>query len=292
MRTSTKLGGTFKFPGTDLTVNRMGYGAMQLTGPMVWGQPKDTDLAKAILREAVEVGINHIDTSDYYGPHVTNQIIKDALYPYSKELVIVTKVGGRRGDDKSWLTALKKDEIVSAIHDNLRNLKLETIDIVNLRVGDIFSTNHESVEEPLTALIDLKRQGFVKHIGLSTVSHKQFEQATQMTEIVCVQNLYNVAKRDDDEFIDKLAAKGTAYVPYFPLGGIEPLQMDVLNRAAKKINATPMQVALAWLLRRSPNILLIPGTGSLNHFRENVQAASIDLPDEVIEELNQVETIQ
>jgi aryl-alcohol dehydrogenase-like predicted oxidoreductase len=291
LKTSIQLGGTFKFPGTDLVVNRMGYGAMQLTGPMIWGPPKDVNLAKSVLREAIESGINHIDTSDYYGPHVVNQIIKDALYPYPQDLVIVTKVGGKRGDDKSWLRAIKPDDIVAAIHDNLRNLKLEAIDIVNLRLGDMFGPSDELVEEPLAALIDLKKQGLIKHIGLSTVSLKQFEEASRMTDIVCVQNLYNVARRGDDELLDKLAAKGVAYVPYFPLGGIEPLQMEVLNQAAKKLNATPMQVALAWLLQRSPNVLLIPGTGSLEHLRENTQAASITLPDEVITELNQVESI-
>jgi len=290
MKTSTQLGGTFKFPGTDLVVNRMGYGAMQLTGPMVWGPPKDMDVAKAVLREAIETGVNHIDTSDYYGPHVTNQIIKDALYPYPKDLVIVSKVGARRLPDKSWVRALAKDEIVSAIHDNLRNLKLEAIDIVNLRLGDFLSSVDESVQEPLSALIDLKKQGLIKHIGLSTISAKQFEEAIQMTEIVCVQNMYNIAKRTDDKLIDMLAARGVAYVPYFPLGGFEPLQIEALNRIAETAKATPMQVALAWLLRRSPNILLIPGTGSLGHLRENIQAASIELSEEVMGQLEQLHT--
>jgi aryl-alcohol dehydrogenase-like predicted oxidoreductase len=288
VKTSIQLGGTFKFPGTDIVVNRMGYGAMQLTGPMIFGPPKDVNLAKSVLREVIESGINHIDTSDYYGPHVANQLIRETLYPYPKELVIVTKVGGKRGADASWLRAMKPEEIVSAIHDHLRNLKLEAIDVVNLRLGDMFGPSEESVEEPLSALIDLKKQGLVKHIGLSTINLKQFEEASRMTDVVCVQNLYNIAKRGDDALIDTLAAKGVAYVPYFPLGGIEPLQMDVLNRVAKKVNATPMQVALAWLLRRSPNVLLIPGTGSLEHLRENTQAASIDLPEEVMAELNQV----
>jgi len=290
MKTSTQLGGTFKFPGTNLVVNRMGYGAMQLTGPMVWGPPKDMDVAKAVLREAIETGVNHIDTSDYYGPHVTNQIIKDALYPYPKDLVIVSKVGARRLPDKSWVRALAKNEIVSAIHDNLRNLKLEAIDIVNLRLGDFLSAVDESVEEPLSALTDLKKQGLIKHIGLSTISAKQFDEAIKMTEIVCVQNMYNIAKRTDDELIDMLAVRGVAYVPYFPLGGFEPLQIEALNRIAEKAKATPMQVALAWLLRRSPNILLIPGTGSLGHLRENIQAASIDLSEDTIADLNQLHT--
>ncbi len=288
MQTSTKLGGTLRFPGTELTVNRMGYGAMQLAGPGVFGPPKDRDVAKAVLREAVESGINHIDTSDYYGPHVTNQIIKDALYPYPKDLVIVSKIGGKRGDDASWHKALTREEIISAAHDNLRNLKLEAIDIVNLRVGDIMTPSNESLEEPLSVLIELKKQGLIKHIGLSTISQKQFEEASKMTEIVCVQNLYNVASRNDDLFIDYLAAKGVAYVPYFPLGGFAPLQIDTLNKFAAKLGATPMQVALSWLLKRSPNILLIPGTGSLGHLRENIQAAALELSDEVMAELNKI----
>ncbi|HEY9777791.1 MAG TPA: oxidoreductase [Planktothrix sp.] len=288
MKTSTQLGGTFTFTGTNLNVNRMGYGAMQLAGPGVFGPPKDVEVAKSVLREVIESGINHIDTSDYYGPHITNQIIKDALYPYPKELVIVSKVGGKRGDDASWGKAMSRDEIISAIHDNLRHLKLEAIDVVNLRLGDMFGPKDEPFEEPLTALIDMKKQGLVKHIGLSTVSLEQVEKASQMTEIVCVQNLYNVAKRDDDALIDVLAKRGIAYVPYFPLGGFAPIQMDVLNRVAALINATPMQVGQAWLLQRSPNVLLIPGTGSLNHLRENIAAASITLPDSALEELNRV----
>ena len=288
MKTSTQLTGTFKFPGTDLTVNRMGYGAMQLAGPGVFGPPKDRDMAKAVLREAIETGVNHIDTSDYYGPHVTNQIIKDALYPYPKDLVIVSKIGGRRGDDASWHVALSKEEIISAAHDNLRNLKLEAIDIVNLRVGGMMTPTDESIEEPLSVMIDLKKQGLIKHIGLSTISPKQFEEASKMTEIVCVQNLYNLASRNDDQFIDQLAVRGVAYVPYFPLGGFAPLQIDALNIIAAKVNATPMQVALAWLLRHSPNILLIPGTGSLGHLRENIQAAALELSDEVMVELNEI----
>jgi pyridoxine 4-dehydrogenase len=288
MKTSTQLGGTYKFPATDLIVNRMGYGAMQLAGPGVFGPPKDRDIAKAVLRAAIETGINHIDTSDYYGPHVTNQIIKEALYPYPKDLVIVSKIGGKRGNDGSWLKALTRDEIFSAAHDNLRNLKLEAIDIVNLRVGGMMTPTDESIEEPLSAMIDLKKQGLIKHIGLSTISAKQFEEASKMTEIVCVQNLYNLASRSDDQFIDQLAAEGVAYVPYFPLGGFAPLQIDALNKIATKLNATPMQVALAWLLRRSPNILLIPGTGSLEHLRENIQAAALELPDEALAELSQI----
>jgi aryl-alcohol dehydrogenase-like predicted oxidoreductase len=288
MKTSTQLGGTFKFPGTELAVNRMGYGAMQLAGPGVFGPPRDRDVAKAVLREAVETGLNHIDTSDFYGPHVTNQIIKEALHPYAKDLVIVSKVGAKRGADASWQKALTRDEIISGVHDNLKNLGLEAIDIVNLRVGGMNAPIDESIEEPLSVLIDLKTQGLIKHIGLSTVSAKQFAEASKMTTIVCVQNMYNLANTGDDQFIDQLAASGVAYVPYFPLGGFEPLQIDALNEIAKKVNATPMQVALAWLLKRSPNILLIPGTGSLHHLRENIQAAALKLSDDVMAELNKI----
>jgi pyridoxine 4-dehydrogenase len=288
MQTSTKLGGTFKFPGTDLSVNRIGYGAMQLAGPGVFGPPKDRDVAKAVLREVIETGINHIDTSDYYGPYITNQIIKEALHPYPKDLVIVSKFGGKRGADASWQKALTREEIISAAHGNLKNLKLEAIDIVNLRVGDFMTANDESIEEPLSAMIDLKKQGLIKHIGLSTISQKQFEEASKMTEIVCVQNFYNLASRNDDQFIDQLAAKGVAYVPYFPLGGFTPLKIEELNKIAAKVKATPMQVALAWLLRRSPNILLIPGTGSLGHLRENIEAAALELSDEVMADLNKI----
>jgi aryl-alcohol dehydrogenase-like predicted oxidoreductase len=288
MNTSTQLGGIYTFPGTELTVNRMGYGAMQLAGPGVFGPPKSMDVAKAVLREAIETGLNHIDTSDFYGPHVVNQIIKETLYPYPKDLVIVSKIGARRGKDASWHPALSKEEIISAAHDNLRNLKLEAIDIVNLRVGGMMAPNDESIEEPLKVMIDLKKQGLIKHIGLSNISPKQFAEASKMTEIACVQNLYNIASRNDDQFIDQLAAKGVAYVPYFPLGGFAPLQIDALNKIATKLNATPMQVALAWLLKRSPNILLIPGTGSLEHLRENIQAAALKLPDDVMAELNKI----
>lgn len=288
METSTKLGGTFTFPGTKLTVNRMGYGAMQLSGPGIFGPPKDREQAKTVLREALEAGVNHIDTSDFYGPHVTNQIIAEALHPYRKDLVIVTKFGAVRGDDASWIFARKKEDFVKAAHDNLRNLKLDVLDVVNLRLGDFATPNEDSLEEPLSAMIELKEQGLIKHIGLSTISAKQFEIASKMTDIVCVQNMYNLASRADDEFIDSLAAKGVAYVPYFPLGGFQPLQVDTLNKIAEKVGATPMQVALAWLLQRSPNILLIPGTGSVGHLRENIQAASLQLSDEVVAELNTI----
>lgn len=288
MKTFTELGGTFTFPGTNLTVNRMGYGAMQLAGPGVFGPPKDRDVAKAVLRELIELGVNHIDTSDYYGPYVTNEIICEALHPYPKELVIVTKFGAVRGNDGSWILARKKEDLIAAAHDNLRRLKLEALDIVNLRLGDVMAPNDESIEEPLSVMIDLKKQGLIKHIGLSTISQKQFEVASKMTDIVCVQNLYNLATRHDDSFIDELAKKGVAYVPYFPLGGFQPLQIEALNKIAAKLKATPMQVALAWLLKRSGNILLIPGTGSLGHLRENIQSASLELSNEVMVELDRI----
>src|SRR3954466_286100 len=288
MIAQTDLAGRFTLLGTAKTVNRMGYGAMQLAGPGVWGPPRDVNTAIAVLREAVESGVNHIDTSDYYGPHVTNQFIKQALHPYAKDLVIVTKVGARRGPDKSWLHALSRQELVDAVHDNLRNLGLDHLDIVNLRVGGISEPREESIEEPLTVLVKLKREGLIRHIGLSNISPKQLAEAQAMTEIVCVQNFYNVAQRNDDAFIDDLAAQGIAYVPFFPLGGFTPLQSLALDAAAASLKATPMQVALAWLLQRSPNILLIPGTSSLMHLRENLKAATLQLPREIIAALNSI----
>ena len=282
------LGGTFTLPGTSMTVNRMGYGAMQLAGPQVFGPPRDVDAAVAVLREAVESGVNHIDTSDYYGPHVTNQIIKQALHPYPDGLVIVTKLGARRGADKSWIHALSRQELIDGAHDNLRNLGLDHLEVVNLRMGGFSEPVDESIEEPLTVLADLKRQGLIRHIGLSNMSAKQFAQAQSITEIVCVQNFYNVAQRNDDGFIDDLAAKGVAYVPFFPLGGFTPLQSSALDAAAASLGATPMQLALAWLLQRSPNILLIPGTSSLGHLRENIRAATLQIPPEVLANLNSI----
>ena len=280
------LAGSFTLPGKTMTLNRMGYGAMQLAGPGVWGPPKDVNTAIAVLREAVESGVNHIDTSDYYGPHVTNRLIKQALYPYAKDLVIVTKVGARRGPDKSWLHALSRQELVDAVHDNLRNLGLDHLDVVNLRVGGITEPGQESIEEPLTVLAELKRQGLIRHIGLSNITPMQLAEARTITEIVCVQNFYNVAHRNDDAFIDDLAAQGIAYVPFFPLGGFTPLQSSALNAAAASLEATPMQVALAWLLQRSPNILLIPGTSSLEHLRENLQSSMLQIPSKVIADLD------
>ncbi len=288
MQTQTSLAGSFTFPGTSMTVNRMGYGAMQLAGPGVYGPPRDMDAAIAVLREAVASGVNHIDTSDYYGPHVTNQIIKQALHPYPDGLVIVTKLGARRGDDKSWIPALSRQDLADGVYDNLRNLGLDALDIVNLRVGGFQEPTEGSIEEPLTALADLQRQGLIRQIGLSNVSSTQFAEAQKITGIVCVQNFYNVAHREDDGFIDDLAAKGVAYVPFFPLGGFTPLQSSELNEAAASLGVTPMQLALAWLLRRSPNVLLIPGTSSVAHLRENLQAATLEIPIEVLAELDTV----
>jgi pyridoxine 4-dehydrogenase len=282
----TDFAATFLLPGTSMTVNRMGYGAMQLAGPEVWGPPRDIDAAVAVLREAVDSGVNHVDTSDYYGPHVTNQLIKRALHPYAKDLVIVTKVGARRGPDKSWNHALSRQELVDAVHDNLKNLGLDHLDVVNLRVGGISEPGQESIEEPLTGLVKLKREGLIRHIGLSNISPQQLAEAQTITEIVCVQNFYNVAQRNDDAFIDDLAVQGIAYVPFFPLGGFTPLQSSALDAAAASLEVTPMQVALAWLLQRSPNILLIPGTSSLEHLRENLQSSTLQIPSEVIADLD------
>jgi len=261
---------------------------MQLAGPGVFGPPPDVDAALAVLREAVNSGVNHIDTSDYYGPHITNQIIKQALYPYPGDLVIVTKVGARRGSDKSWIPALSRQELIDAVHDNLRNISLDTLDVVNLRVGGVMGPSEGSIEEPLAVLSELKQQGLIRYIGLSNVTPRQLAQAQTITDIVCIQNLYNVAHRNDDAFIDELATQGIAYVPFFPLGGFTPLQSSKLNSAAASLQATPMQIALAWLLQRSSNILLIPGTSSLDHLRENLQAATIEIPPEVFAELDSI----
>jgi aryl-alcohol dehydrogenase-like predicted oxidoreductase len=288
MTKETKLGGTFAFRGTSTSVYRMGYGAMQLAGPEVWGPPRDVDAAIAVLRGAIAAGVNHVDTSDYYGPHVTNQIIKKALHPYPQGLTIVTKLGARRGEDKSWIHALSRKELSDGVHDNLRNLGLDQLDVVNLRVGGIMEPSEGSIEEPLSALVELKRQGLIRHIGLSNVSPQQFHEGQRITDIVCVQNFYNVAQRRDDSFIDALAEEGIAYVPFFPLGGFTPLQSSALDRVAASLQVTPMQVALAWLLRRSPNMLLIPGTSSINHLRENLSSATLELPSDVIAELNAI----
>lgn len=292
MAKETKLGGTFKFPDSSTKVYRMGYGAMQLAGrdgnKLVWGPPKDVHGGIAVLREAIASGVNHIDTSDYYGPHATNLIIKRALHPYPKGLVIVTKLGARRGADGSWIPAFSREELTAGVHDNLRNLGLARLDVVNLRVGGVMEPTEGSIEEPLTALAELKSQGLIRHIGLSNITPRQFEEAQKITEIVCIQNFYNVAQRTDDAFIDALSQQGVAYVPFFPLGGFTPLQSSVLDRLAASLQATPMQVALAWLLQRSPNVLLIPGTSSLNHLRENLGAAALELPLATIAELNAI----
>jgi len=288
MTTQADLGGTFTLPSTSTTVNRMGYGAMQLAGPQVWGPPRDANAALAVLREAIESGVNHIDTSDFYGPHVTNQLIKQALHPYPDGLVIVTKVGARRGDDKSWIHALSRQELIDAVHDNLRNLGLNALDVVNLRVGGITGPEEGSIEAPLTVLAELKQQGLIRHLGLSNVSSKQLTEAQAISEIVCVQNFYNVAHRSDDGLIDDLARQGIAYVPFFPLGGFTPLQSSVLDTAAASLESTPMQIALAWLLQRSSNILLIPGTSSVEHLRENLKAATLELPPGIITDLNRI----
>ena len=282
------LAGSFTLPGTSMTLNRMGYGAMQLAGPQVWGPPRDADEAIAVLRGAVESGVNHIDTSDYYGPHVTNQLIKRALHPYPEGLVIVTKLGARRGQDKSWLHALSRQELIDGVHDNLRNLGRDTLDVANLRVGGVSGPSDESIEEPLTVLADLQRQGLIRHIGLSNVTPKQLAEGRKITAIVCVQNFYNMAHRNDDAFIDTLAAEQIAYVPFFPLGGFTRLQSSILDSSAIRLQATPMQLALAWLLQRSPNILLIPGTSSVTHLRENLAASSLEIPRTILDDLESV----
>jgi pyridoxine 4-dehydrogenase len=287
MTNQAGMGGRFTLRGTNLSVNRMGYGAMQLAGPHVFGPPRDPDAAIALLQEAVAAGVDHIDTSDFYGPHVTNQIIKRALHPYPNNLVIVTKVGARRGADASWLAAQSPAELRSAVEDNLRNLGVDALDVVNLRVG-LTSPADESIAERVGALVDLKKRGSIKHIGMSNVTPQQLAEARAVTEIVCVQNLYNLANRADDAFVDQLARDGIAYVPFFPLGGFTPLQSSALSEVAKSLEATPLQVALAWLLQRAPNILLIPGTSSLAHLRENLKAAQLTLPRAAVEKLDAI----
>ena len=281
INSTTSLGGTFTFPGTQLTVNRMGYGAMQLAGPGVWGPPRDRKEAIAVLHEAVESGVNHIDTSDFYGPHVTNQILREALHPYPDGLVIVTKVGARRDDKGGWHGALSRQQLIDAVHDNLRNLGMDSLHVVNLRIHPAIATAADVVTEPFTVLAELQQQGLIQHLGISAISPAQLTVAQRIAPVVCVQNMYNVAHREDDAFIDSLAQQRIAYVPFFPLGGFNPLQSSALNDIAASINATPMQVALAWLLRRAPNMLLIPGTSSRQHLRENLSAASLQLTPEV-----------
>jgi pyridoxine 4-dehydrogenase len=283
------ISGAGSFPLGDRVVKRLGYGAMQLAGPGVFGPPKDRDAAIAVLREAVASGVDHIDTSDYYGPYVTNQLIREALHPYPDDLVIVTKIGARRGDDGSWNPAMTPEELKSAVHDNLRDLRLDVLEVVNLRImGSAHGPAEGPLEAPLTVLAELQRQGLVRHIGLSNVTSSQIEQGRRICDIACVQNMYNVAHREDDDLIDDLARGGVAYVPFFPLGGFTPLQSSALNGVALRLGATPMQVALAWLIRRAPNILLIPGTSSLEHLRENLAAASLELPGDMAAELDAI----
>jgi pyridoxine 4-dehydrogenase len=285
--TEAMLGGRFTFPGTSLTVERMGYGAMQLAGPGVWGPPKDPAGAVAVLREAVAAGVNHIDTSDFYGPHITNQIIRQALHPYPKGLVIVTKLGGRRPPDKSWQPAISPKDLTDGVHDNLRNLGLDALDIVNYRViGSGHGVEERSIAAQVTVLADLQRKGLIRHIGLSNVTATQVAEARTITDIVCVQNNYNLAHRYDDALIDDLARKSIAYVPFFPLGGFTPLQSSTLSDVAGWLGAKPMQVALAWLLHRSPNLLLIPGTSSVAHLRENLAATQLTLSAQTLTELD------
>jgi aryl-alcohol dehydrogenase-like predicted oxidoreductase len=285
--TDISKAGTFALGGR--AVKRLGYGAMQLAGPGVFGPPKDRDAAVAVLREAVASGVDHIDTSDFYGPHITNELIREALHPYPDALVIVTKIGARRGEDASWTPAFSPEALTAAVHYNLRNLGLDVLDVVNLRLMfGVHGPAEGSLEAPMTVLADLQRHGLVRHIGVSNVTPTQITEAQAIAPIVCVQNHYNLAHRDDDALIDDLAADGVAYVPYFPLGGFTPLQSTALSDVAEQLGATPMQVALAWLLQRAPNILLIPGTSSLSHLRENLAAADLELPSDVLPLLDQI----
>jgi pyridoxine 4-dehydrogenase len=286
----SKLSPVATYPFAGRSIGRMGYGAMQLAGPGVFGPPKDRKAAIALLREVVASGVNHIDTSDFYGPHITNQLIREALHPYRDDLLIVTKLGARRGDDASWLPAQEPDELARGVHDNLRNLGLDRLDVVNLRImGNIHLPAEGSIEKQMTAMAELQHRGLVRHIGLSNVTAAQIAEAQRIADIVCVQNHYNLVQRGDDALVDELAEKGIAYVPFFPLGGFTPIQSSVLSSIAARLGATPMQVALAWLLHRSPNILLIPGTSSLEHLRENLRAAEWVLPASVLAELDGLE---
>jgi pyridoxine 4-dehydrogenase len=287
MASTTLPGGTFKL-ADDLILTRVGYGAMQLAGPHVFGPPKDHDGAIAILREVVRLGINHIDTSDFYGPHITNQLIKEALHPYPEQLRIVTKVGARRDAEGNWPRALAPHELREAVDDNFTNLGLDALDVVNLRVGGLDSPTPGSIAEPYRVLAEMQRAGLIKHLGVSNVTAEQIAEAQSIAPVVCVQNFYNIANRRDDALVDSLAEQGIGYVPFFPLGGFTPLQSETLSNVAARLNAKPMSVALAWLLQRSPNILLIPGTSSVEHLRENVAGAGLQLPDEAIEELNAI----
>jgi pyridoxine 4-dehydrogenase len=288
MSQSDNLGGVFTPAGTSLALNRVGYGAIHLAGEMAWGQPRDRAASLAVVREAVRLGINHIDTSDYYGPHIANQIIREALHPYPKELVIATKVGARRGRDRSWPVALSRKELTDAVHDNLRHLGLDALDVVNLRVGNPFGPGEESIAKPLNVLAELQSKGLIKHIGLSNVSRRQFAEGRAIAKIVCVQNHYNLALRNDDSLIDELSREGIAFVPFFPLGGFRPLRSRILDQAAASAGATTRQVALAWLLQRSPNMLIIAGTSSVEHLHENLRAATLNLPPATVAQLNEI----
>jgi len=283
-----ELGGAFTPAGTSFALNRIGYGAMKLTGPMAWGPPNDRQAAVAVVREAVRLGINHIDTSDYYGPYIANEIIREALHPYPEGLTIITKVGVRRGPDKSWPAALAKQELTDAVHDNLRHLGLDVLDVVNLRVGGPFAPNGNSIAEPLSVLAELQTQGLIRHIGLSNISAGQFAEGEKIAKIMCVQNHYNLSHRLDDFLIDELAGKGIAFAPFFPLGGFRPLQSPIMDEAAAAQGATMRQVALAWLLQRASNILIIAGTSSVDHLRENLKAASLQLSPETVDRLDQI----
>ena len=287
MNEPTPLGGTFSLADA-ITLTRMGFGAMQLAGPHVFGPPADRDAAVAVLREVVAAGVNHVDTSDYYGPHHTNQIIKEALHPYPDSLHLVTKVGARRDAEGGWPPARKPEELRQAVYDNLANLGLDTLDVVNLRVGGFSHPEEGSLEEPLTALAELQREGLIRHLGVSTVTEQQIAEAQSIAPVVCVQNFYNIAHRHDDDLVDSLAAQGIAYVPYFPLGGFTPLQSDTLGAVAARHSTTPMAMALAWLLQRSPNILLIPGTSSTQHLRENLASVKLTLSPEDVTELDAI----
>jgi pyridoxine 4-dehydrogenase len=295
MQTMESIMSTIETAGTftlgDRTVNRLGYGAMQLAGPHVYGPPKDREAAVAVLRAAVESGVNHIDTSDFYGPHVTNQIIREALHPYGADLTIVTKIGAVRGSDASWLPAFSAADLTQAVEDNLRNLGLDVMDVVNLRIMFGMTPTEGSIEAPMTAVAELQRRGLIRHIGLSSVTPAQVKEGRSIAEIVCVQNQYNLAHRGDDALVDELAVAGIAYVPFFPLGGFAPLQSSTLSNVAARLDATPMQVALAWLLQRSPNILLIPGTSSVAHLQENLAAAQLVLPAEDVAALDGIAAI-
>jgi aryl-alcohol dehydrogenase-like predicted oxidoreductase len=288
MTKTNELGGVFTFPGTGMTVKRMGYGAMQLAGPQVFGPPRDRAEAVAVVREAVESGVDHIDTSDFYGPHVVNEILREALDPYPAGLTLVTKVGAKRGPNAEWIQDRSRETLVPSVENNLRNLGLDALDVVNLRGSGLMTPDGASMVEGMEVLAELQQQGKIRQIGLSNVSREQFAEARKVAPVVCVQNFYNVANRADDAFIDELAVEGIAYVPFFPLGGFSPLQSGTLNEVAAEVGATPMQVALAWLLQRSPNVLLIPGTSTRGHLRENLAAAALRLPEDVLEKLDAV----